>query len=64
MDKVWCQYCGKEKAWDDMDLRYGRLLAERSLLARFGYVDDDAVAPCLICQTCAEESKREGDDNG
>lgn len=61
-DSFICQYCGKEKSWDDRDYDMGLHLAEVTSLRAFGHAED--ITPHLICKQCADETKQHWRDEG
>lgn len=57
MNAFLCKYCGQFKPWKDRDYEYGAFLSE---IGHPDGLERGEVPLTLICQTCAEESKREG----
>ena len=52
-----CQYCGREKPWEERDYDMGLRLAENASYEALGHTE--YVSPYLICEQCSEEIKND-----
>jgi hypothetical protein len=52
-----CQYCGKERPWEEKDYDMGLYLAQQASYGALGHAE--YVTPYLICEECSKEIKNE-----